>query len=124
MRNLNRNKQTFYYANYLGKVKATDSEGNYTGEEKVSYTKPCLYKAQVSSTIGQSQVEVFGTDIKYDKTILLTRSEFEKMGLTENSVLFVDHEVSYEEGNLLYDYEIKKIAPSPNEILIAIKRVR
>ena len=123
MRNLEKNKEEISYLNYLRNEKLLDSNGRKTGEKKVIYTKAKKIKAHVSGAKGSSMVEVFGTDISYDKTVLITRKEFAGSGITENSVFFIETPVKYDNGTPLYDYQVKRIAKTPNEVLIAVKKV-
>ena len=124
MRNLILNKVQFKYLNYIGEEKAKDSQGlYYTGETIITYTRPKMIMGHISGARGSSQVEVFGTDIKYDKTILLTKKEFEQTKINENSVFFIDKKVAYENGVPLYDYRVVRIAETINEVVIAIEKV-
>lgn len=123
MRNLIINKSLFYFLNYVSEEKAKDSDGNYTGEAIITYTRPRMFMGHISGAKGSSQVEVFGTDINYDKTILLTKKEFIKTKINENSVFFIDKKVKYDGTTPLYDYRVRKIAQTPNEVLIAIEKV-
>lgn len=123
MKDLARNKRKIAYLNYRGKVDVVDSDGFKTGEKQIAYTRPVKIKAHVSGAKGNSMVEVFGTDISYDKTILLTKSEFTRSGINENSVFFVDTPITYLDGLPLYDYRVKRIADTPNQVLIAVEKV-
>ena len=123
MRNLTRNKSSISYLNYVGVERTRDVNNNLTGEKQVVYTKAKTIKAHVSGARGSSMLEVFGTDISYDKSILLTKQEFADSGITENSVFFIDVEPSYKNGTPLYDYRVKRIAETINEVLIAIEKV-
>ena len=62
MRTLQRNKQTIWYALYLGITFVVDDDGNYTGEQSVAYTVPTQAKMNVSGNRGQAAVEAFGID--------------------------------------------------------------
>ena len=124
MRNLEINKRTLYVLNFLGEEDIRDSNGNYTGEKTIKYIPKKLFKAHLSGAKGSSQSEVFGTDINYDKSFVLTVSEFKKLGITENSVLFVDIKPTYDGENPLYDYRVERIAETINEVVIAITKVR
>ena len=124
MRNLQINKSCIKYLNYKGETKAVDSQGNYTGETNITYYPLKMVMGHISGARGVSQVEVFGTEINYDKTILLTKQEFKKTGIDENSVFFIDRQPKYENGNPLYDYRVERIAETINEVLIAITKVR
>ena len=123
MRNLKLNKSPIRYLNYKGEEKAKDSDGNYTGETIITYTKPCMIMGHISGARGSSQVEIFGTDIDYDKSILLTKQEFNKTKINENSVFFINKKVEYDNGMPLYDYRVVRIAETINEVVIAIKKV-
>ena len=41
MRALQRNKQTFYYALYLGSTESKDEDGYYTGGNDINIFHPC-----------------------------------------------------------------------------------
>lgn len=123
MRCMKRNKQSFYYANY-DSAKTTDvvdDDGNYTGEHELAYSKPEQFKASISSAIGDTEIEIFGKDLQYDKTICFDKNRPE--GFDEYSVLWIDKE-PYENGTLTgYDYIVKKIAKSLNGFwLVAIAK--
>ena len=123
MRNLEINKSLISYQNYKGNEDYVDSEGHKTGEKIVAYYPKKDLKAHVSGAKGSSMVEVFGTDISYDKTISLTMADFIKSGITENSVFFIDVKPTYKDGSPLYDYRVARIAKTINQVLIAIKKV-
>lgn len=125
MRNLAINKSSLYVLNYLGQIELLDTKGNKTGETTNSYSKPRPFKASVSGARGYAQAEMFGTEINYDKTIILSVSLFKELCITENSVLFVDKKPKYDSNNFpLYDYKVERIAETPNQIAIAIKKVK
>lgn len=123
MRNQLINKTRHFVLNYKGEVEAKDSDGNYTGEITISYTKPIAFMGHISSARGSSQIEMFGTDVMYDKTIVISKKEFDKLKITENSVFFIDKKPSYDNETPLYDYRISRIAETINEVAIAIKKV-
>ena len=68
MRTLQRNKQEIWYALYLGVTNVVDSEGNYTGEQEVSYTAPIKARMNVSGDRGAAAVEEFGIDNLFTRT--------------------------------------------------------
>lgn len=123
MRNLFINKTSIKYLNYKGEEQYEDSQHQLTGETIITYYPPKTLKCHVSGAKGSSQVEMFGTEINYDKTLLLTKQEFDKTGITENSVFFIDKPVEYENNCPLYDYRIVRIAETINEVAIAIEKV-
>lgn len=126
MRNLAINKSKMYVLNYKGIAKATDISGNYTGDETIIYDNPQEFMGHISGARGSSQVEMFGMDVMYDKTILITKAEFNKLQIKENSVFFIDKEPVYDAtitSMPLYNYRVVRIAETINEVAIAVKRV-
>lgn len=123
MRNLKRNQTSITYLNYVKDDDVLDEEGFKTGEKKVVYTRAQEIKAHVSGAKGSSMVEVFGTDISYDKTVLIDKADFVKAKINENSVFFIDTAVKYEDSVPLYDYRVKRIAETINQVLIAVEKV-
>ena len=120
MRGLNRWKRNFYYA-LFDSVTLTDGEGNYTGEPRTSYKDPVAVKGHISTPMGQSMIETFGTNLRYDRVIFVDDPE---CPIDENSVLILDGEPQYDDdGNLLYDHVVKRVAKSFNNVLIAAERV-
>lgn len=121
MKCLHRNKIPFYYALFKEKVAIKDEYGNDSGEYKVVYETPVLMNANVSAATGEAQMEQFGTSILYDKVVI---SDEIDCPIDEHSVLCVDSEPSYDDdGNLIYDYIVKKVARSINTISFAISKV-
>ncbi len=120
MRTLERNKQTFYYATYLGK-KPLSEEGCLTGESIKVYSEPIKCQGNISPATGYSQVEQFGNNLKYDKVIVL--DNYANCDIDENSVLCVEKEPTYEDEQLIYDYVVTKVGKSLNHISIAITKV-
>lgn len=123
MRNQLINKRPIKYLNYVGEEKAVDSSGYYTGETIITYSKPKVFMGHISGAKGKSQVEVFGTEISYDKSILISKKCFKETKINENSVFFIDKKVAYENNIPLYDYSVVRIAETINEVVIAIKKV-
>lgn len=124
MRNAKINESIIYVLNFKGKSKATDLSGDYTGEETITYDDPIEFKAHVSGARGSSQVEIFGMDVMYDKTIVLTKRKFNKLKINENSVFFIDKEPIYDidvPTTPLYNFRVLRIAKTINEVAIAVK---
>ena len=68
---------------------------------------------------------MFGTQINYDKTIVMSKNLCAQLGITENSVLFLDQLPQFDENNFpLYDYKVVKIAKTINEVAVAVSKVR
>lgn len=117
MRTLHRNKQEFYYSNYLGRTELTDEWGNATGEYRITYSEPRLAYGNISASRGASDADQFGVSVNYNKTIVPE----EDLGLTETSILWIG-EVP-ENADTPHNYEIAEIAKSINEISYAIRKV-
>ena len=129
MRNLARNKRPIAWVNYKGNEAYEDESHNLSGEKIVKYYPLKKGKHHVTGATGNSMVEVFGTDIKYDKVVLFTKDEFHKTGvdkkdhITENSVFFIDVKPAYDNNGIpMYDYVVKRIAETINEVVIAIAK--
>lgn len=122
MKCLHRNKSKFYYALFKEKVAIKDEFGNNSGEVRIVYDEPVETSANVSAATGESQVEQFGNSVLYDKVIIMDDLN---TPIDENSVLCIDSPPSYdEEGNLIYDYIVKKVAKSLNTISFAVSKVK
>ena len=118
MRNLLINQKTIYAKNYIGTQDVKDDNDNLTGEKTIVYTAKYPIRTHISGARGSSQIETFGTDVNYDKTIIITKDEFNRYKITENTVFFVDTK-----DKNAYDYRVVRIAETLNEVVIAIKKV-
>lgn len=123
MRTLDYNKRTFYYCLFNEKTKIVDASGNFTGEYTSGYSEAVAVKGNISAASGSADMEQFGTDIAYDKAVVLEGTDWE---IDEHTVLFVDVEPSYEDEQHKtpkYNYIVTKVAKSLNHTTLAIKRV-
>ena len=123
MRTLDYNKRTFYYCLFNEKTKIVDADGNFTGDYTSGYSEAVAAKGNISAASGSADMEQFGTDIAYDKVIVLEGTNW---SIDEHTVLFVDIEPSYEdEQHTLpnYNYIVTRVAKSLNHTTLAIKRV-
>ena len=121
MKCMERNKSSFYYCLYQGEERATDTEGNETGEKQVLYSPPVLLRANISPATGHASVEQFGNDLQYDKVIVL---DDVTCPIDEHSVLFIDKTPAFDvDGTPLFDYLVKKVARSLSSISIAVGKV-
>lgn len=121
MKCLYRNKRKFFYALFREKVAIKDEYGNDSGEYQVIYETPVEMNANVSAATGEAQVEQFGNSLLYDKVII---SDDTSCPIDEHSVLCIDIPPSYDnDGNLIYDYIVKKVAKSLNTVSFAVSKV-
>lgn len=70
MRTIQRNRREVWYALYQGVTDVLDDEGNYTGEQEVSYTTPVKAMMNVSGGRGRAMVEEFGIDNPFTHTVV------------------------------------------------------
>ena len=70
MRTLQRNKREISYALYSGVQDVVDSEGNYTGEQEVSYATPVTTRMNVSGGRGRAEIELFGVENPFTHTVV------------------------------------------------------
>lgn len=122
MRCLERNKKCFYYALFDSKDPVKDEDGNFTGEYTINYKAPVHMKANISPVIGEAQADLFGSDVDYDRVIVVDEP---CCPIDEYSVLCIEITPDYdEEGNLIYDYIVKKVARSINSVSYAVSRAK
>lgn len=68
MRTAQRNKREIWYALYQGVTDVIDSDGNHTGEQRVSYANPVKTRMNVSGGRGRAAIEEFGIDNPFTHT--------------------------------------------------------
>ena len=125
MRNAKINQKEYIALNYLGKQEHLDSRGYMSGESEIYYSEEIPFKAHLSGAMGSSYIDSNGISIDYDKSMVLTLWEFEKLGFDENTVFFIDKKPEYDSKNLpLYDYRVERIRDTINEVIILLKKVR
>lgn len=122
MRCLRKNKQAVWYAAYEERAAETriDEWDNKleTGEQKLSYGVPIKLFANVSAAQGEAAVRPFGTDTDYSRVLCMETCPFD-----EQAVLWLNREPGATAEDVPYDHIVKKIAPSFNNVLIAVKEV-
>ena len=122
MRAVKRNQQPFWYALYSGETEQVDEEGNYTGEIGPGYETPVLQYANISAARGNTDTDVFGTDLKYSKTISTCDMS---CPITEESAIWIGIEPEDDNGNPIpHNYVVVKVARSLNSIQIAVQEVK
>lgn len=120
VRTLKRNQKTFWYALYLDEVEQTDSDGLYTGDIGPGYGEPVQMKANISASKGNAELELFGEDLKYSKTIA---TDDLSCPITEESAIWIDREPEDENKNAIpHNYVVKGIAKSLNHIIYAVAK--
>lgn len=121
MRTLDRNKQGFYYYLYKTEEELRDENNHRTGEKVLTYFPPVFCKGNISAGSGTAQAELFGSDISYERVIVL---EDTHCPIDENSLLCVEMKPKqYKENETpAHDYIVKAVAKSLNVFAIAISK--
>lgn len=122
MRNCQRNQTTFWYRLYNpSPAPLVDEYGNETGEYAVGYLNPVECKGNISPAKGEVQLSQFGNLENYDKVIVTADMS---CPIDENSVLYVGIEPVETDGQWsAFNYTVRRIAKSLNQIAIAIQKV-
>ena len=115
MRSLDRNKQTIFYALYEGKDEIRDEWGNLIGEPVLKYGDPVKYQINVSAAQGTADLEQFGINTNYSKTMVTNDLN---CPITETTRLWIGQTTDKP-----HNYVVVKVAPSINSIMFAIKEV-
>jgi len=95
MRTLDRNKRQFYYCLHTAKEKIYDDDHNFTGDYTPSYAEAVIAYGNISAASGMTDTEQFGTDIAYDKTIVLQGINWP---IDENTVLILEKDLYSADG--------------------------
>ena len=124
MRGMVRNRRKFYYALYIDTKETMDEYGNLSGEYEVSYSHPIKALGNISSAMGETQIRQFGGSESYDKVIVLDNPN---TPINEYSILWVDTLPRWNDDGTTdtpYDYVVKRVARSLNNVAIAISKVK
>lgn len=121
MRTLKKNQRSFYYSLYRDKVDAVDEDGHQTGEKVMLYYAPVECKGNISAGQGEKQIELFGSNVKYERVIIVDDID---CPIDENTLLCVDilPEPFKPNETPIHDYIVKAIAKSLNVFAIAISK--
>lgn len=120
MKIMERNKQTFWFCQFLGTAPIEDENGYETGTPTL-YSEAESFRANVSAANGTTQLQQFGNLTGYDKVIV---TDDTTCPIGEETVLFLDKEPEYDEdGKPLYDYIVKRVARSLNAVSVAVAKV-
>lgn len=122
MRTLLRNKQRFWFANITGTTRTVDEYGYETGESEVTYSEPVEFEANISAARGTADLDAFGINTNYTKTIV---TDDLTLPIDKSTILWIDCEPDEngEAGNIKHDYVVVAVAKSINSVTIAIKEV-
>lgn len=115
MRSLNRNETTIYYALYDGKTEEVDANNLYTGVVVAAYETPVALRASVSAARGTSEIDLFGVNTNYTKTVIVDDTS---CPIDEHSRLWINTTPTNP-----HNYEVVSVARSLNHITYAAKQV-
>ena len=121
MKTLKRNCRTFYYALYTASTEVTETGGNYTGERTKTYGSQVAMKANISPARGAADMEIFGKDLDYTRTIC---TDDVNCPINEQTILWIDTPPCDHLGvPYPHNYIVTQIAKSLNNIVYAIRKV-
>lgn len=122
MKTLLRNKQTFYYANISSTADEYDEYGKKAGGKTIIYESPVKCTANVSAARGTTDLEFFGINANYSKTIVTDNLT---LPVGKSTIFWIDctPDSSGEAGTVKHDYVFVAAAKSLNSLTIAIKEV-
>lgn len=111
MRGLERNRVLMMYSAPTGnRVPLYDAAGHRTGEHEAEYGDPVEFRGNISPNRGNAEIEPFGSDVTYDRVILLVG---DSPDIKETYKIWVDDE----------PYIVKAVAKSLNTLSLAVRRV-
>ncbi len=116
MRGLARNKKTIWFALYEGEGEYKDGD-LFTGETVPVYSDPCPIRASVSAARGTSEIELFGVNTNYSKTVIVDDTI---CPINEHSRLWIDRDPR---NGAPHNYEVVMVAKSLNHIAYAVTQV-
>ena len=120
MRTMQRNGQKIYYALYNVKNPILDEYGNETGEFAISYGNPVAFYLPVSSARGTADVEQFGINLNYSKTMV---THDMTCPIDETTKLWIGKEAVVDKVVQPHNYIVASVARSINSITYAIREV-
>ncbi len=116
MRIVNRNKRPVAYARYAGSEELKDSQGNYTGEYEVSYTKPVKTLMNVSGGRGQADISLFGLTQTFSRTAATDDLDTQ---FDTQTVFWVEKDPDTDP----FDYRVVAVARTINQVVLALAEV-
>ena len=120
MRTAQRNKREIWYALYNGVTDVVDEDGNYTGEQTVSYGTPTLARMNVSGGRGQAEIEMFGVDNPFTHTAVTGDL---KTNFTTDTVFWFGVTPGATAEDVPYNFRCTGISKTINGCTIALAEV-
>ncbi len=117
MRCLSRNKQTIYYALYIGETETRDADGYLTGERPAEYSEPVAVRMNVSAARGSAELDQFGAGTDYTHTLVSCDMD---CPINENSILWIGRTP---ENGTPHNFVVSRVAKSLNSVTYAVREV-
>lgn len=123
MRDFKRSQREMYYALFDKIVPQIDENGDETGDTVETYSNPIGFKASLSPGKGKVQSELFGADVKFERTISTTDMN---LPISVDSLVWYETEpIFLEDGSVDPDSADYEVAAPPsrgqNVLVIALK---
>ena len=115
MKTLRRNQTLIKYATFKDKAEILDGNGYRTGQFTNRYNAKTDLWAYVSAARGETQLDMFGVNVNYTKTLIV---DDVNCPIDENTILWIDNLTAEP-----YDYIVVQKAKSLNGISYAIRKV-
>lgn len=130
MRDLRSNTRKLWYSNQGEKTDVLDEYGYPTGDPVVSYTKPVMFRANLSATRGTQGFtgtgesnDYFGSDIDYSLIISTSRMN---LPINEDTLIWDREPATNGEVNVDYDkatFRVTAVARGLHHMKYAVKRL-
>ena len=119
MRNLAINERRMWYALYVGKTEQVDSNGDFTGDPVLQYTKPVEFWAVISPGRGYNagfagtlDKAIFGVDIDSERRIMTTDTS---LPITETSLIWLEQPALLQDGSADPDSATFSVTARPSD---------
>lgn len=130
MKVLARNKKIIWYANPTGSEDIRDSYGNYTGEQRLTFSEPVQYDRfsygamqAYAAALSRGFIKQEPYGLVEDYTLPLTTDDM-NCPLQPESRVWVDIEPYDEHGNLVpHNHIVTAVLPSINVVKVTLKKV-
>lgn len=116
-----RNLQDIHYCILASEEAVVDDDGYETGEHKLIYEPARTLKCNVGTATGEMVLALFGVTDPYDKIIMTDKMD---VPIDETTVLFIDKEPEYDDGEPLYDHIVRRCGKTLNHRIFAVRKVR
>ena len=89
------NTKKIWYAFYVDDEPVRDENGDLTGEYRSGYGKPLMTRANLSAARGLAENDIFGTNIRYSKTMSTAKMY---LGIDEKTLIWDEPPKLKEDG--------------------------